>query len=240
VAGSVPAAFLGVLLLRWAGTGPALQGRVKLALGIALLVVATGLVIRPLLSRAQPDGPRAPFVVRKVPTLLIGILGGLVVGITSVGSGSLIIIMLLLLYPRLRLSELVGTDLVQAVPLVASAALGHILFGEFRPGLTVSILLGSVPGVFLGAHLSARAPDYVIRPALIVVLTASALKLLGAGNLLLAAALVLATTLAIGQAVKGSRRRARPVPVPQTGGDLPVVPEVIESVASVSFPSAAP
>ena len=59
-----------------------------------------------------------PFVVKPLPTLLIGIVGGLVVGVTSVGSGSLIIIMLLMLYPRLRLSELVGTDLVQAVPLV--------------------------------------------------------------------------------------------------------------------------
>jgi uncharacterized membrane protein YfcA len=241
VAGSVPAAFLGVLLLRWAGTGPTLQGRVKVALGIALLVVATGLVIRPLLSRARTDGKRPPFVVKKVPTVLIGILGGLVVGVTSVGSGSLIIIMLLILYPRLRLSELVGTDLVQAVPLVASAALGHLLFGEFRPGLTASILLGSVPGVYIAARLSARAPDHVIRPALIVVLTASALKLLGAGNVALAVAVAVASGVAIVQAVKGSRRPAPARLALQTNGELPLAPEAIEPVApSVSFPTPAP
>jgi uncharacterized membrane protein YfcA len=92
------------------------------------------------------------------------------------------IIMLLMLYPSFKLSELVGTDLVQAVPLVASAALGHIFFGDFKLALTASILVGAIPGVFVGAQLSSRAPDHVIRPALIVVLLASSTKLLGASN----------------------------------------------------------
>lgn len=184
VMGSVPSAFLGVVLLKWLGTGAVLQGVVKHALGAALLVVALGLVIRPLLTRARKAREAgAPLEVKKVPTLLIGIVGGMIVGLTSVGSGSLMIILLLMLYPSFKLSELVGTDLVQAVPLVASAALGHILFGDFRLGLTASILVGAIPGVFIGAHLSSRAPDYVIRPVLTVVLLASAAKLLGASNL---------------------------------------------------------
>ena len=87
----------------------------------------------------------------------------------------------------MKLSELVGTDLVQAVPLVASAALGHLLFGSFKLGLTASILIGSVPGVFIGARFSSRAPDYLIRPALIVVLLLSGLKLVGVPNKILAA-----------------------------------------------------
>ena len=191
VLGSVPSAFLGVLLLKASGQGQALQEHVKLALGLALLVVAAGLIIRPLLTRGRKPGDSLePLVVKKLPTVLIGIAGGLVVGLTSVGSGSLMIILLLMLYPRLRLSELVGTDLVQAIPLVASAALGHAFFGDFHLGLTVSILLGSIPGVFLGAQLSSRAPDKVIRPSLIVVLLASALKLLGSTNLLLGIVLV--------------------------------------------------
>ena len=186
VLGSVPAAFLGVPLLKSSGQGAALQEHVKLALGLALLVVAVGLIIRPLLTRGRKAGDSvAPLVVKKLPTVVIGIAGGLVVGLTSVGSGSLMIILLLMLYPKLRLSELVGTDLVQAIPLVASAALGHAFFGDFHFALTASILLGSVPGVFLGAQLSSRAPDRLIRPALIVVLLASALKLLGSSNLLL-------------------------------------------------------
>ena len=101
---------------------------------------------------------------------------------TSVGSGSLIIIALMALYPTLKASELVGTDLVQAVPLVASAALGHILFGDFHMDLTTSLLIGCIPGVWIGAHLSARAPGGLVRRALAFVLLASALKLLNLSN----------------------------------------------------------
>jgi hypothetical protein len=94
-----------------------------------------------------------------------------------------------MLYPQLKASELVGTDLIQAVPLVGSAALGHILFGDFKLGLTTSLLIGSVPGVYIGARVSAIAPGRVIRRALAFVLTASALKLLNVGNVQVAAAL---------------------------------------------------
>src|SRR5579871_3438951 len=204
--GSIPSAFLGVLLLRRLDAGVAVHAHIKVALGIALLVVVTGLVIRPLLiSRRQ--APHA-FELQRIPTLLIGIVGGLVVGLTSVGSGSLIIIALLMLYPRMQLSELVGTDLVQAVPLVASAAIGHLLFGNFKLGLTVSILIGSVPGVFAGARFSSRAPDYVIRPSLAIVLLLSGLKLVGASNMLLA--LITPVSLALGLSYAfSSARRAR-------------------------------
>ena len=138
-----------------------------------------------------------PFRARPLPTVVIGVVGGLVVGMTSVGSGSLMIVMLLLLYPMLRSSELVGTDLVQAIPLVASAALGHLLFGDFQLDLTVSLLVGSIPGVYLGARLSSRANDVVIRPALALVLVASGLKLLGVDNLQLGLLVVALVMLAV-------------------------------------------
>ena len=111
--------------------------------------------------------------------MLVGVVGGLIVGMTSVGSGSLIIIALLALYPRLSAAGLVGTDLVQAVPLVASAALGHLLFGDFQLDLTLALLIGCLPGVYLGARLSSRAPGGLVRRALALVLLASGLKLLG-------------------------------------------------------------
>src|SRR5262249_27476041 len=107
---------------------------------------------------------------------------GLIVGVTSVGSGSLMIVALLLLYPRLKLRELVGTDLAQAIPLVASAAAAHLMFGDVKFDLTASLLVGALPGVYFGARLSSRTPDRVIRPALALVLVASALKLLGAST----------------------------------------------------------
>ncbi len=100
-------------------------------------------------------------------------------------------VMLLVLYPRLSTRSLVGTDLVQAVPLVASATVAHALFGHISLGLTASLLVGSMPGVYAGAKVSSRAPDGIIRPALILILLGSALKLLGLGTATLGGALVI-------------------------------------------------
>ena len=191
--GSVPAAFCGVLLIRALGDGKDVQDVVQKALGVALIIAATGLFVRAYLRLAErarnrdghrPADPtgRPTLVLRPVPTLLVGVLGGVVVGMTSVGSGSLIIIALMGLYPLLRASELVGTDLVQAVPLVASAALGHLIFGDFSLSVTSALLVGSIPGAFIGAQLSSRLPGALIRRALAFVLLASALKLLGVGS----------------------------------------------------------
>src|SRR5262245_20233405 len=205
--GSIPAAFGGVLVARWMGRGEEIQEVIRVALGVALLVAAGGLIVRAyirLVERArQRDGRAEPLpqgrpsvVLQPVPTVLVGIVGGLVVGMTSVGSGSLIIIALMTLYPRLKASQLVGTDLVQAVPLVASAAVGHLVFGDFRMPLTASLLVGSIPGVWVGAHLSARAPGGLVRRALAFVLLASALKLLNVSNHRTGIILVLALVIA--------------------------------------------
>ncbi len=191
--GSIPGAFSGVLIARALGRGQEVQEVIRFALGVALLLAAAGLIVRAYIRLAErarnregrakplPEGPPR-VVLRPLPTVLLGVFGGLVVGLTSVGSGSLIIIALMMLYPTLTANELVGTDLVQAVPLVASAAVGHILFGDFQMDLTTSLLLGCIPGVYLGAHLSSRAPGGLVRRALAFVLLASALKLLNFSN----------------------------------------------------------
>lgn len=185
-AGSVPTAFCGVFVARAFGDGARVQEVVKFALGIALLLAVAGLVAKAWLTLRDANRTVGAEVtgitVRPIPTLLVGMVGGLVVGISSVGSGSLIIVALLALYPMLKANQLVGTDLVQAVPLVASAALGHLLFGDFQLDITASLLIGSIPGVYLGARISAWAPAGAIRAMLAVVLLASALKLLGVGN----------------------------------------------------------
>jgi uncharacterized membrane protein YfcA len=157
---------------------------VKYALGVALLLAVAGLVAKTWLGGKGGSSSAHDIVVRPIPTVLIGTIGGLVVGISSVGSGSLIIVALLALYPALKANQLVGTDLVQAVPLVASAALGHLLFGDFQLQLTVSLLIGSIPGVYLGARISSRAPGGLIRAVLGIVLLASALKLLDVDTML--------------------------------------------------------
>jgi uncharacterized membrane protein YfcA len=164
----------------------------------------------------EPAAVRPPRVtVRPVPTLLVGAVGGLVVGMTSVGSGSLIIVGLIALYPALRANQLVGTDLAQAVPLVISAALGHILFGDFRPDLTLALIAGSIPGVYLGSLASSRAPGGLVRRALALVLFASALKLFDLDNLVIGWLLLAAVVGGTGTWMLLRRRYGLPALVPR-------------------------
>ena len=173
-AGSVVGAFGGAALVGLAG-GDHVSSLLRHAIGVALIATSVLMVARPLLQRH--GGNASDHVTRPVLTLVVGLVGGVLVGLTSVGSGSLIVVLLLLMYPALSSAELVGTDLVQAVPLVASAALGHFFFGSISFGLVGSLLLGAIPGVFVGAQLSARAPARLVRPVLFLVLLSSGLKL---------------------------------------------------------------
>lgn len=189
--GSVPGAFCGVLLLRQLGSGERLAELLLVALGAVLVLASTAMVgkaylhlvarqrRRALGEQVEPERAIATVRVHRLGTALVGAGGGLVVGMTSVGAGSLMIVALLLLYPSLKAGQLVGTDLVQAVPLVASASVGHLIFGDFALGLTASVLIGAIPGVWLGARLSSRARGGLVRRALAAVLMASGLKLLG-------------------------------------------------------------
>ena len=101
---------------------------------------------------------------------------------TSVGSGSLMIVLLLFLYPLLGANQLVGTDLTQAVPLTLAAALGALAFGHVAFAVTASIVIGSVPAVLVGSLISSRAPDRDIRPVITFVIFASGLKYVGVGT----------------------------------------------------------
>ena len=203
--GSIPTAFAGVFILHAAGDSETVQNVTKIFLGATLALAAGAMVFKAWLqgkrSAAARAGLRATLRpgesihVRVPATLLIGAVGGMLVGLTSVGSGSIVIVCLMLLYPSMRAGQLVGTDLVQAVPLVSSAAIAHIIVGDFELGLTASILIGAIPAVYFGARVSSIAPDWLIRPALVLVLLASALKLLNVptvelGILLVAVVLV--------------------------------------------------
>jgi uncharacterized protein len=185
VLGSVPAAFFGAYVLHLMGSSAPAQNNVEIALGAALLLGAGAMVLRYLLDRRTGQRRQAvvhDLVVRPLPTIAIGLMGGFVVGLTSVGSGSLMIVLLLFLYPMLGANQLVGTDLTQAVPLTLAAALGALAFGHVSFGVTASIIIGSVPAVLVGSLISSRAPDRVIRPAITFVIFASGLKYVGVGT----------------------------------------------------------
>ncbi len=182
VIGSVPMAFLGAYLLHLMGHAKTSQANIEKALGAALLIGATAMVVRYFVDRKGGHERKAvvhDLAVRPFPTVLIGAVGGLIVGMTSVGSGSLMIVMLLFLYPMLGANQLVGTDLTQAVPLTAAAALGALAFGHVEFSVTTSIIIGSIPAVILGSFISSRAPDRYIRPAITFVILASGLKYVG-------------------------------------------------------------
>lgn len=186
VVGSVPSAFFGAWLLNSLGDSDQVKANIKHLLGYALLVASVSIVAKAVLtgrSKIKLDAAgevpnETPHTFKPIPTLLIGVVGGVIVGMTSVGSGSLMIVLLMLLYPRLNAKALVGTDLMQAIPLVASATLGQLVFGHVNFGLAGALIVGSVPGVYIGARFSAKAKDGIVRPVLVFILLASALGLL--------------------------------------------------------------
>ncbi|MER5792204.1 sulfite exporter TauE/SafE family protein [Streptomyces sp. NPDC001980] len=221
---AVPAAFGGVFLLRALGDGDDLEQRVKYVVGTALMLAVVGMLARMWLDRRRTaaDGEAgesgeygeseedARVPVRPVATLLIGLVGGVIVGMTSVGSGSLIIVMLMLAHPRLRANHLVGTDLVQAIPMVAAAALGHLLVGDADLGLAATLLIGAVPGVVLGSLVSSRVSGSAVRWALVVLLTGSGLSMLKASSTVILLGCLAMALLGTLTAVR-ERRSARPV-----------------------------
>jgi uncharacterized membrane protein YfcA len=187
--GSLPAAFAGAAIIGTIGHAPGVQAGLKLAIGIALCASVAMTLLRQVLDRraslrGDHDDHR-PLVVHPLRTVAIGVVGGFAVGMTSVGGGSLVIALLLIAYPRqLRPAQLAGTCLVQAIPLVATALVGHMFYGEVHLAAATSLLVGALPGVYLGARLSTRGPAAVIRPVIVAVLLGSGLALLKAPTLL--------------------------------------------------------
>ncbi len=182
ILGSVPMALLGPYLVAAFTDADSIETTLQLCIGFALLFAASTYAVRLYVNlrrvRGQGwEGDPDP-AVRPVPTILVGALGGLLVGITSVGSGSVIMVALLMLYPGLSAVKLVGTDLVQAVPLVLAAAISNIAIHGLDWGLTIPLIIGSVPGTILGSKLAPRVPQSFIRRGIVVVLTMSGVALL--------------------------------------------------------------
>jgi uncharacterized protein len=165
--GSVPATALTLLFIsRFDITGSTASGVISNLLGAMLLLTALSLVFRrQFLAFA---GTRLTVTPRRTTllTVLTGAVLGVLVTISSVGAGAIGVTILLLLYPRLSMAIIVGSDIAHAVPLTLVAGVGHWFLGSVDWSLLTSLLTGSVPGVILGSYLAARVPDAVLRPIL--------------------------------------------------------------------------
>jgi uncharacterized membrane protein YfcA len=144
------------------------------ALGVALILTAFALFFRNRLKRAalETDGhdPGRFHRLQAPATILAGLVLGVLVTLSSVGAGALGTVALFFLYPRLPALRIVGTDLAHAIPLTAIAGLGHLHMGNVDFALLGSLLVGSLPGIWAGSHLSAKIPEYFLRPLLASVL----------------------------------------------------------------------
>ncbi len=189
-AGSVPGVLVGTFVFAKVLTTDEASATIKTWIGWVLIVAVAAMLAKVWVGR-RASGLRAATVsmgtdmpVRPVPTVVLGLFVGVLVGMTSVGSGSLVVTTLLLLYPLLRPSVLVGTDLTQAVPMLIAGAIAHAGFGDISVWVVVSLLIGQIPGVWIGARMSSRYDGHALRYLLIVVLGATALKLLGVSSLI--------------------------------------------------------
>ena len=198
--GSVPATFLSVSLVQYIRKhyGAVVNGIILHTLGFTLLLVAVLLVLKPLIMRrleqkrveTQKQASLRGKVdltkqsnhwekrYRPIVTALVGAFVGFLVGLTSVGSGTLIIVSMAFLFPRLTAKELVGTDIFQAFMLLAAGAVAYLSAGTINWPIVGMLLIGSLPGVFLGSKLSKFIPDRYMRPVLATVLVVSGLKLI--------------------------------------------------------------
>jgi len=189
-AGSIPGVLIGTVVFAKVLNTDEASETIRTWIGYVLLLALAAMLAKVWVARRAkglqtarlPMGTEMP--VKRVPTLLLGLGVGILVGMTSVGSGSLVVTTLLLLYPLLRPSILVGTDLTQAVPMLIAGAIAHAGFGDISIAVVVSLLIGQIPGVWIGARMSSRYDGHALRWLLMVILAATALKLLGVSSLI--------------------------------------------------------
>jgi uncharacterized membrane protein YfcA len=175
-AGSVPATVLTLLVLARVGAqAGAANNVITFVLGIALIATAIAILFRRIILEyfGRRGGARNPQRIA-IFTVVLGAVLGVLVSLSSVGAGAIGVTVLLILYPSLPASRLVGSDIAHAVPLTLIAGFGHWLMGSVDFHLLFSLLTGSIPGIVVGSLIAARVPDNVLRPIL-----ASSLALVG-------------------------------------------------------------
>ncbi len=178
--GSVPTALLTVYIIGQVGTGdPLIEKFITNGLGIALILTAASILFKSKMHQLG-DGLRQRYpalrAYRDRVTVLAGVLLGVLVPISSVGAGALGAAILMFLYPRIPTIRIVGTDIAHAVPLTAVAGLGHLQLGTVDTSLLTAMLVGSLPGIYIGGHFGTVVPDRIMRPLLASILLVVGVK----------------------------------------------------------------
>ena len=185
--GSIPAIILSTSLIQAMHKhhGEAANALILHSIGVVLLIAAFFILLKPFIMRRAKkiqyeQNKLTHFGSKNKPLFVIctGATIGFIIGMTSIGSGSLIIVALAFLYPRLPMKELVGTDIFQAFLLLFTGSLVYIFAGTINWHLVGSLLLGSLPGVFIGSKLTQRVPENFLRPILAILLAITGVKLI--------------------------------------------------------------
>jgi uncharacterized membrane protein YfcA len=180
--GSFPAALSTIALLKYLNLDElTLRSLVTNVLSVALLSTAMALLLKDQIRKLarRRDGTVYELHHRYLPgaTIATGVVVGTLVTVSSIGAGVLGTVALLFLYPRMAAVKVVGTDIVHAVPLTAVAGMGHMALGTVNFVLLGSLLLGSLPGIYIGSHLSAKVPEKILRPVLATMLLVIGLRM---------------------------------------------------------------
>lgn len=188
--GSLPASFITLYFMHQAGVSDGQHAEfITFSLGVALILTSSALLLKGTITNilhARADHPVVCALYRvrddkghqAVTTIITGALIGVMVTVSSVGAGALGAVALLFLYPKMRGVEIVATDIAHAVPLTAIAGLGHATVGTVDWSLLMFLVMGSLPGIYIGSHLGVKIPDTVMRPLLAVILLAVGVKCL--------------------------------------------------------------
>jgi uncharacterized protein len=179
LAGSIPAALVTIALMHFTGITKGWASALTFSLGIALLLTAVTVAYRQVWHRvglkleAWVPPARKPYL-----TVAAGLLLGVLVSLSSIGAGAIGATLILILYPRLPTQRLVGTDIAHAVPLTLVAGIGHATLGNVNWGLLGALVIGSLPGIWLGARLTKSLPEKITRALLCVSLVTAGLKVI--------------------------------------------------------------
>jgi len=179
LAGSVPASIATIFWMHWSGVTRGGMAALTWSLGIALLLTAVTVAYRKAWHRVGLGLERwLPQRRQAIATVASGLALGVLVSLSSIGAGAIGATLILLLYPRLPAQRLVGTDIAHAVPLTLVAGIGHASLGHVDWQLLVSLLIGSLPGIWIGAQLTKAFPERLVRTLLCVSLVTAGLKVM--------------------------------------------------------------